>query len=251
MLLEKRLHAFLHGYRQNVAVVGMRSVGKSSLLAQFRLSMKDLPVIPIYVEVVGEPFEYFLEKWIGAVLNGYFLSAGTERHASMITFFRRVRKLLPETFRKVVWIRHLVRKRNWNLAFKELLSLSETVQEETGRRPVLILDNFDSIESYPLSDPFREIGKSIMVQRDAMFVVSGQRFRKSLEIIHHHLSLLFGQFEIVELKPFDFQAGLSYTLLGHVELAADYRVLLLDIEEEDNSGDLSLQGPMLRVSIRF
>jgi LysM repeat protein len=61
-------------------------------------------------------------------------------------------------------------------------------------------------------------------------------------------------FEIsgVELDVFDIEGGISYTLADHFELSVDYRYLYLEIVEEDeNSGDLTLQGPVVGARIKF
>lgn len=60
-------------------------------------------------------------------------------------------------------------------------------------------------------------------------------------------------FEIsdVGVDVFDIQAGLSYTLWDHLELSADYRYLFLKVKEDENSGEVKLQGPMLSGRIKF
>jgi AAA+ ATPase superfamily predicted ATPase len=66
-LLTKRVDALKGGYRQNVAITGHRLTGKSSLLNHFLLMLKDNDIIPIYIEVMEEPFKQFATKFIGTI----------------------------------------------------------------------------------------------------------------------------------------------------------------------------------------
>lgn len=67
-LLAKRVNALKGGYRQNVAITGHRLTGKSSLLSQFLLTVRDGGIIPVYIEVIEEPFRQFAVKFIGTLL---------------------------------------------------------------------------------------------------------------------------------------------------------------------------------------
>lgn len=55
----------------------------------------------------------------------------------------------------------------------------------------------------------------------------------------------------IEVDVFDIQAGLSYTLFDNFEIAAYYRYLSLNVKEDDNEGDLTLQGPVISGSIKI
>jgi LysM repeat protein len=57
--------------------------------------------------------------------------------------------------------------------------------------------------------------------------------------------------EDVEVDVFDIQAGLSYTLLDHFEIAAYYRYLSLDVKADDDEGDLTLDGPVISAAIKI
>lgn len=55
----------------------------------------------------------------------------------------------------------------------------------------------------------------------------------------------------VELDVFDIEGGIGYTLADHFELSVDYRYLTLDVNNDDDSGDLTLQGPVVGGRIKI
>jgi len=84
--------------------------------------------------------------------------------------------------------------------------------------------------------------------------IGGQAAFNITEHLDIHARARGMSFEIsgVELDVFDIEGGISYTLADHFELSVDYRYLFLEINEEDeNSGDLTLQGPVVGGRIKF
>ncbi len=73
------------------------------------------------------------------------------------------------------------------------------------------------------------------------------------ENLEAHARMRGMSFDISDVKAevFDIQAGLAYTFWDTLELSADYRYLFLKVEEDDNSGEVTLQGPMLGGRLKF
>jgi hypothetical protein len=67
------------------------------------------------------------------------------------------------------------------------------------------------------------LGKVIMVQKNTMFIVSSSQRHTIRNILTEKLSLLFGNFEIIEVSGFDTQTAREFlkTKIGNVS-AADY-----------------------------
>ena len=63
-LLNKRVSDLKDGYRQNVALTGQSLAGKSSIIHHFLYTLKEEDHIPVYVEVIREPFGAFSNKFI-------------------------------------------------------------------------------------------------------------------------------------------------------------------------------------------
>lgn len=83
--------------------------------------------------------------------------------------------------------------------------------------------------------------------------LGGQAVINLTEKIDLHGRLRGMSFSIsgVDVDVYDMQAGLSYSPFKYFQLSADYRLLWLDVEEENNAGDLTLQGPVISAKLRF
>ena len=65
-----RINSFSEGYRQNIAIIGEPSTGKTSLIKNLLLSdeVKKDAIIPIYLEIKIEPFDFCAKRFIKSAL---------------------------------------------------------------------------------------------------------------------------------------------------------------------------------------
>jgi len=69
--LIRRINSFADGYRQNIAIFGEPCIGKTTLMKNLfssELLRKD-NVIPIYLEIKIEPFEFCAKRFIRSILS--------------------------------------------------------------------------------------------------------------------------------------------------------------------------------------
>ena len=206
-LLEKRLESFLKGYRQNIGILGQPFIGKTSLVHFFlnRISNKD-EIIPVFFSCQEfDSFERFSERWLGELLFSFQTASGEPFPGSVHTLLRAHRGVIPKTIAKMKSVKKLVLKKRNEQAYQELLSLSGILHEETGKKVLMVLDEFDRLSELGLKDPFSNLGKEMMVQKETMFLVTSSRPSRSLAIFREKLSLLFANFEVVKLGPFHFE----------------------------------------------
>ena len=60
--MQKRIGALKDGYRQNIALTGQSLSGKSSILHHLLFNLKEERIIPVYIEIVEEPFFNFIRS---------------------------------------------------------------------------------------------------------------------------------------------------------------------------------------------
>ncbi|RLC29476.1 hypothetical protein DRH13_05650, partial [Candidatus Woesebacteria bacterium] len=120
------------------------------------------------------------------------------------------RPLIPETVHQVDKISGLLEKKKNDDAFEELLGLSSIFKTETGKNCVVILDEFHNLTNFHLKKPFHTLGKFIMIQKNTMYIVSSSQKTLLKDILSQKLSLLFGNFEILEINGFDNQTARSF-----------------------------------------
>ena len=205
-LLEKRLDAFLKGYRQNVGILGPPSIGKSSLARLFHNQVVQTEVISIFFSCQEfDSFERFSERWMGELLLAIHHTARQSTPPTFPFLIRSLKSAIPKTLQRMRLVKKLTVKRRYDQAYQMLLSLSSMIHQECGRRILIILDDFDRLAELRLNDPFGDFGKEIMVQKETMFLVTSSRLSRSESIFREKLSLLFGNFEVIELGPFNFE----------------------------------------------
>ena len=209
-ILRKRVDAFQRGYRQNVGLIGIRFSGKTSILHHFVSTFPYPEIIPVYIEVVPEPFDYFAKKFMGTILQSYVRSSGVIIPARFDGLIKRTRKYLPQTIKHMRLVKQHLVNSNPSKAFEVLLTLTMTLSQESGKKVILIIDEFDRLQQLGLHDPYTPFSHEIMVQKDTMYVVTSSHPDKAEQIFREKLSLLFGNFESISILPFSFSESFQF-----------------------------------------
>jgi len=203
-VLNKRVEALKSGYRQNVALTGQKLCGKTTILQHFLANLKDTEVIPVYIEVLNEPLEAFSKKFIGTMLFNYFKSTCADVREDFQYLIDKAHELIPKTSVLIKEVLRYLEKGNYQEAYSELFNLTSALKEETQKSCIIIMDEFHNLSFYNLKNPFGIFGKKIMVQKDTMYVVTSSRVSSIKRILKEKLDLLFGNFEVVEIKDFEY-----------------------------------------------
>lgn len=209
-LLSKRVLALKEGYRQNVALTGPSLAGKSSIILHFLHMAKDEGFVPVYVEIVKENFDSFANKFIATLLYNTLQRLGEDVSVDIDDLIERSQKSLPKTHAAIKQVLSSVDSGELDEAYLGLLALTSVLKSETALSCVVILDEFDNLENLGIKNPFLGFGKVIMVQKDTMYIVSSSRNEAIKKIISEKLSLLFGNFEVVKVKNFDFKTSAAF-----------------------------------------
>ena len=198
--LGHRLEALKKGYRQNVGLVGPRHIGKTFLLREFLARVEKAPdILPLYILLKESDFDGFLERWLGSLLQGLLASKGIPVPEEFQQLVRVSREYAPQTLERMREVKRHAFQKKTTLAFRELLGLSATLGEETGKKILLMIDEFPLIGDLEITDPFGLFGKEMMIQKDTFFLVASSAPHRTQEIFSDRLSLLFGNFEVIEV----------------------------------------------------
>lgn len=203
-VLEKRLNAFRCDYRQNVGLIGRKFSGKTSVLKNFLLNLQTDEILPVYVNIGRESLRAFLYKWMGAMLESVTGIHNMTTHNDLSRVARAAKREIPETFHQMRVVRAHLRRHAYEAALKDTLRLSAMVAQETGKKVLLVIDEFHRLKNFSVAHIFSIFGREIMTQKDTMYVMASSSSAAARHIFHEELALLFGNFEILELGPFDF-----------------------------------------------
>ncbi|MBI3333255.1 MAG: winged helix-turn-helix transcriptional regulator, partial [Candidatus Omnitrophica bacterium] len=83
----------------------------------------------------------------------------------------------------------------------QLWDLPALIHQETGLPCLLVLDEFHRLKDLPGADPFQRLGRKIMVQSGTQYLVISSQPAVAGSILREGLNLLFGQFDLVEMRP--------------------------------------------------
>jgi hypothetical protein len=209
-LLEKRSRGLIDGYRQNIAVIGDELVGKTTLITRFLQRLDNNRLIPVYLEARPESVSSFARRFMAVLLYSFLVNSQIPLKEDLEFLILKSEKYIPQTTQQIKNILTALNKRKKNNIFSELLALPETIYQETNKSCIVIFDEFQNLEKLEQAGIYREWSKTLIAQKNTMYViVSSQKF-KTKTILSKDLSLLFGNFEVANIEPFTIKATEEY-----------------------------------------
>ena len=229
-LLKRRVIDLKEGYRQNIAFLGNQYVGKTSLLHHFIANLDEKDVTVIYLDFENKDFGYFFSKFIGSLLYNFSKNKNLVLHDDLNLLLESTKILIPNTVQVIKKIQKDYTKGKVSECYLGLLTLPEVFTNETEQFCVLILDEFQNIEEFLIDDAFVNLGKKIMTQKKCFYIVLSSMRGVAQKILSEKLSLLFGNFEVIDIDAFDFatsQKFIEYNL-KEIKIGAQLRNFLTE-----------------------
>jgi len=209
-ILEKRIRDLKDGYRQNIAIIGDESIGKTSIIFKLLNTFCDNRIIILYLEVRPESLFSFAKRFIGVLLYNFLINSGIPLREDLDFLIKKSSGYIPKTVEKITSILNSIEKRKKNNIFPELLSLCETLTIETNKFCVVVLDEFHNLEKADVKNLYTEWSKILISQKTTMYVITSSMKFRAKNILSKNLSLLFGNFEIINIEPFDISTSERY-----------------------------------------
>jgi len=202
-IIEKRIRDLKDGYRQNIAIIGDELVGKTSIVFNFLKKFFDPRIIIIYLEARPETLSSFARRFIGVLLYNFLNNSGDPLKEDLNFLIDRSSKYIPKTVEKIKSILSELEKRKRSNIFTDLMTLCEILNQETGKCCVIIFDEFHNLENIGVNNIYAEWSKLLLIQKNTMYIILSSLKFKAKTILSKNLSLLFGNFEILNIEPFD------------------------------------------------
>jgi len=203
-ILKKRVLGLKEGYRQNVALLGARHIGKTSLLQRMMMDLEEPDVFFIYLDLENRDFNYFAGQFTKSLLYNFLKKENLPLQEDLKCLCAEARNRVPRTVSLVQEIETLVIQGKILEAYHILLSLPEVFSQETGKSVVLIFDEFGHLENFNIPEVFAHLGHRIMTQKNCLYIVASSFPQQTQAILSEKLSLLFGNFEVISVEPFNF-----------------------------------------------
>ncbi|MDD5347535.1 MAG: ATP-binding protein [Candidatus Omnitrophica bacterium] len=202
-VLEKRVIALKDGYRQNVALIGDEQVGKTCLIHGFLRGFLDSRFIMVYVEARPETLASFVRRFVGILLYNFLSNASVPLKEDLEFLVEKASGYIPRTTAKIQALLADVDRRKRESIFGELLSLTALIHQETGKFCVVFFDEFHLLEGLGSKSLYGEWSQRLLLDKTTLYVISSSAPYKAKAILARDLSLLFGNFEVIIVEPFD------------------------------------------------
>jgi hypothetical protein len=209
-LLSHRTLGLKEGYRQNMAFLGERFIGKSLIVHKFLSDWDDKAIVPVYLDLENKEFPYLFQKLAGSLLYAYNRDQQLPLHEDVTLLMKAAQSHLPQTTAMILKIKGLMHSGKLEEAYSELLALPQLFATESGRYCFLILDEFHHLDQLGVPDAFQELGKTIMTQKRCLYLVISSSPHPAEKILSEKLSLLFGNFEVINIESFDLKASQEF-----------------------------------------
>ncbi len=212
--LANRINSFSEGYRQNMAIIGDQTMAKTSIIKNLVSSNKIIKkdsIIVIYLEIKIEPFDFCAKRFIKSALfqllqSDTFLTAPREA----VLLIEDVKRVYPKTAQLCMRVLQDIERGRFDEAYSFMLDIPAAIFEETQRRCVLVLDEFQDIDNFTLKNAFGTLAKKIMLQKDTMYILISSRITVPQRILNEKLTMLFGNFEKISLPNLDVNMTRSF-----------------------------------------
>jgi hypothetical protein len=212
-ILEKRIIDLKDGYRQNIAFVGDELVGKTSIIFKFLDNFCDNRFLTVYLESRPESLVSFCKRFIGVLLYNFLLPSNIPLKEDIDFLINKASNHIPKTVEKIMLILSEAGKRKKDNIFTDLLSLPEMIHKETNKFCVVIFDEFQNLEQLGSKNLYKEWSQLLILQKTTMYIIISSMKFKTKNILSKELSLLFGNFQVINVEPFDTKTSEEY--LGH------------------------------------
>lgn len=232
-ILQKRVAGLKEGYRQNVAFIGDELVGKTTIVCSYLQQLCDNRIIPLYLEARPEPLAQFCRRFCGVLLYNFLSQSGSVPREDLSLLMEKCSVFIPRTVEKIRQVLSDADKKKKEGVFAGLLCLCDIIHQETGKCCLVIFDEFQYLEQIGFKQLYREWAQSIMVQKSTMYVLVSSLRSRAQEILAKDLSLLFGNFELIEVLPFDSRTSEDYLVS---------RIGFLPLSERDKQFIINFTG---------
>lgn len=229
-VLKKRVMGLKEGYRQNVALLGNRYIGKTALLHRLISQMEEQDVYFIYLDLENRDFNYFAIQFTKSLLYNYLKKENLPLQEDLDLLCLATQERLPRTVFMVRAIENLRSQGKVLEAYHMILSLPDVMTHEAGKSVVLLFDEFQYLGNFDIPEIFAELGKRIMTQKNCLYIVSSSFPLQAQTILSEKLSLLFGNFEMIHLESFNFSEaqGLIDVNLEGVKISLNLKNFIAD-----------------------
>ena len=150
-VLRKRMSGLKEGYRQNIALLGSRYIGKTSILQKLIAEHDDRDIFILYLDLESRDFIHFARQFTKSLLYYYLKSEGQPVQEDLALLCAFCKGTIPQTVAVVETIREQLSAGKITETYAALLSLPDTFCAESKKAVVLIFDEFHNLDNFAIN----------------------------------------------------------------------------------------------------
>ncbi|MDP8216493.1 MAG: ATP-binding protein [Candidatus Kaelpia imicola] len=208
--LKKIKNDYLDGYRRNLAILGPWSIGKTSLILKFIHDDLKGDLFPIYLNLeegfLKESFLGFLLHSLRKLssIDGNFLIDNAADSG------RVIERDYPAFSPIIRNIEAGLKNNNYEFLMDSILRLPLKIKKEFKKNSLFVIDEFFGLGKLKLNYWMQILREHIMLDEHALFILISSDQDRSKSVLNSEFSLLFGNFEIMELDKFLYQESRGF-----------------------------------------
>ena len=194
-LLDKNTNSFRKGAAKNIALLGPRKSGKTSIVKEHIKNAKD--VIPVYIDLekISLNPENFSIEFIGNIIF-YFLKRPLREYKSFLLLNHLLKIEISKnasSLIKTVENELLKIKPDQKLLVESAFGFAETLGKESNKKFLIVLDNFENILDLNNFSQIKDVLSIINFDAgNARYIVTSSAIKRSLALLK--------KFECYEIK---------------------------------------------------
>ncbi len=201
--------AFKKGSRTNIAVIGLRKTGKTSLFLEFQRNIKEEDSLCVMIILPSsDNISHFIDESIKSTFKSIIEKDFKDIKLiglDLNTMSSVIAMKYPGIAYQALSLREKAKK-DPRESFESLFDFFSFVQEETKSKMMIVMDEFQYVADYEvifgeIIDLFR---KKIMLNQNIWYLISGSSIRMLLRIVGNINEPTFEHFHRIELGGFDY-----------------------------------------------
>ena len=230
--LEKRLFAIEKGSRNDIAVIGPRRVGKSSLVLQMAEHAKQKGFKSIFIDCEGLGLEGFIKEYGNALMAaelegrldlkvretlgggaGMAITALSEILGSIKAL--ELSPVLGDFLKLRLEFEKATFAGKQKTSTRQLLEATLSLPSKTSSKYVIIFDEFQETAGYSLEQPFHSVYRRVtQFQKNVVYVYSGSSVGMMEGIFGNKKNPLAANADILNVVPFNEQTSKTFLIDG-------------------------------------
>jgi len=238
--LDLRSDQMLKGTRRNIGLIGLRKVGKTSIIWEFM--RQNHHFVQNYIYVKEKPTKTMFRKLLGSVLYACTDRSDVQTAHTWMATDKNLKELAmrwveidPMIAKLSLEIRDAI---NEDAETEELLNLILNLiqriseyKKASNQKPLLLI--FDEFQNFALwgDNILETLRENLMMQKNVWWIVAGSSISMMENIINASSSPLYGHFETLYVGAFEYSDARSYLLsiLDGILIGETYAGYIIEI----------------------